>query len=297
MPPVEARTVAQFLIQFGVPEEPVARIEDRAIPGPVQPIRVRIYTPVLNQVLPVLVYFHGGGFVIGDLESHDRECRRLANLSGCIVVAVDYRLAPEHPFPGAVEDAYAATRYIAEHTAEFSADSGRIAVGGDSAGGNLAAVVSLIAREKGGPKLAFQLLVYPCTDATATGGSMREFAEGPFLTGAMMDWFLGHYFPRPEDRSSAYASPLKAPDFRGLPQAMVMTAEYDLLRDQGEAFAQKLKEAGVPVTLKRYAGMFHPFFSLGGAIDAAGAALADAATALRMALSPSRAASLQADRF
>jgi len=286
MTPVEARATGAALTDLGVPVQEVARIENRTIPGPAQPIPVRIYRPVPSGTLPALVYFHGGGWVIGSLDSHDRECRALANQSGCAVIAVDYRLAPEHPFPAAVEDAYAATRYIADHAAEFGIDPQRLAVGGDSSGGNLAAVVTLMAREKGGPKLAFQLLVYPGVDLTDDHRpSMLEFADGHFLTRTLMDYFANHYVPKPEDRRNVQASPLFASDFRGLPPAMVITAECDLLRDQGELYAQKLREAGVPVTVKRFDGMIHPFFSFGGIIDDGRAAHAVAASAVRTALS------------
>ena len=164
LPLAEARLVPRALIEFGGPEEHVARVEDRVIPGPAQPIPVRIYWPVLADNLPALMFFHGGGFVICDLDSHDRQCRSLANASGSVVVAVDYRLAPEHTFPAAPDDAYAATRYVAEHSAEFGIDPNRLAVVGDSAGGNLATVVALMARDRGGPALRFQLLIYPVVD-------------------------------------------------------------------------------------------------------------------------------------
>jgi acetyl esterase len=286
MTPVEARATGAALADLGVPVQEVARIENRTVPGPAQPIPIRIYRPVPGGTLPALVYFHGGGWVLGGLDSHDRECRALANLSGCTFIAVDYRLAPEHPFPAAVEDAYAATRYIADHAAEFGIDPQRLAVGGDSSGGNLAAVVTMIAREKGGPKIAFQLLVYPAVDATDDHRpSMVQYAEGHFLTRPLMDYFLRLYFPKPEDRRTVQASPLFATDFRGLPPALVITAECDLLRDQGELYAQKLRDAGVPVTVKRYDGMIHPFFSFGGIMDAARAAHAAAASAVRSALS------------
>ena len=255
------------------------------------PIQIRIYKPVPSGTLPALVYFHGGGWVLGGLDSHDRECRALANLSGCAVIAVDYRLAPEHPFPAAVEDAYAATSYIADHAAEFGVDPQRIAVGGDSSGGNLAAVVTLIAREKRGPKLAFQLLVYPAVDLTDDHRpSAIEFAEGHFLTQPLMNYFARLYVPKVEARRDVQVSPLYVTDFRGLPPALIITAECDRLRDQGELYGQKLREAGVPVSLKRYDGMIHPFFSFGGILDDGRAAVTEAATAVRAALSPTAVA-------
>jgi acetyl esterase len=231
------------------------------------------------------MYFHGGGFVICNLDSHDRECRNLAKASGCVVISVDYRLAPEHPFPAAPEDAYAATRYVAEHGAEFNVDASRIAVAGDSAGGNLATVVALMARERGGPALRFQLLIYPGTDWTDDSSpSRQEYRNDHFLTADMMDWFTDLYLPRAEDRRSPYASPIFAEDLSGLPPAMVITAECDPIRDQGEAYARRLQAAGVPVVLKRYDGMIHPFFNLAGIIDAARVAVADAGSAVRSAL-------------
>lgn len=291
MTPAEARATGAALTDLGVPVQEVARIENRTVPGPAQPIPIRIYKPVPSGTLPALVYFHGGGWVLGGLDSHDRECRALANLSGCTVIAVDYRLAPEHPFPAAVEDAYAATRYIADHATEFEIDPQRIAVGGDSSGGNLAAVVTLIAREKGGPKLVFQLLVYPGVDLTDDHRpSAIEFAEGHFLTRPLMNYFADLYVPKVEDRRHVQVSPLYATDFRGLPPALVITAECDLLRDQGELYGQKLREAGVPVSLKRYDGMIHPFFSFGGILDDGRAAVTEAATAVRAALSPAAVA-------
>jgi acetyl esterase len=280
----EARMMPRALEEFGGPQEPVAQVENRVIAGQVQPIPLRIYRPTIAERLPGLVYFHGGGFVICDLDSHDRQCRGLANASGCVVVAVDYRLAPEHKFPAAPEDAYAATCHVAEHSAEFGIDPNRLAVGGDSAGGNLATVVTLMARDRGRPALRFQLLIYPVVDWEDDSPSMREYANDHFLTRELMDWFFGHYFASAADARTPYASPMNAADVRGLPPAMIITAECDLLRDQGEAYAWKLQDAGVPVELKRYEGMIHPFFNLGGVINAGRTALADAASGLRQAL-------------
>lgn len=282
LPIDQARAVPGLMVGFGNPEEPVAQIENRTVPGPAQPIPVRVYRPTPAERLPAVMFFHGGGFVLCDLDSHDRECRSLANQSGCAVVAVDYRLAPEHRYPAAAEDAYAATRYVAEHANDFGIDAGRIAVCGDSAGGNLAAVVALMARDRGGPSLRYQLLIYPLTDFTDDSPSMREF-NGVFLSLEMMDWFADSYVPN-ADRQQPYASPLLASDLRGLPPAYVITAECDMVRDQGEAYARKLQAAGVPVESKRYDGMIHPFFSLGGIVDGGKIAIADAAAKLRAAL-------------
>jgi len=265
------------------PEQPVHQVENRRVPGDGGPIAVRVYRPSGAPSLPALIYFHGGGFVLGGLDMNDRPCRALANDSGCVVISVDYRLAPEHPFPAAVDDAFAVTAFVASRAADFGVDPARIAVGGDSAGGNLATVVALRARDSGGPSLAFQLLVYPLVDFTDESPSMREYGSGHFLTTELMDYFADHYLPRPIDRRQAWASPLHA-NLKQLPPALVLTAECDPLRDQGEAFAQRLQEAGVPTVLKRYDGMFHPFLSLAGVIDGGQTAIADAAAALRSAL-------------
>ena len=267
------------------PMQEVARVENRLIPGPLQPIPVRIYWPETGGQLPVLVYFHGGGWVFGTIDSTDRTCRALANSARCIVVNVAYRLAPEHKFPAAVDDAYAAVDYVAHHAAELGADPGRIAVAGDSAGGNLAAVVCLLARDRGGPRLAFQLLVYPVTDYDDDRPSLHEFAEGYLLTRSMLPYFWGHYVSSPEQARHPQASPINATRLDGLPPALVITGECDPIRDQGEAYGRRLEAAGVPVTIKRYAGAIHVFFQMGGVIDSGKEAVADAGAALRSAFS------------
>ena len=280
--PAEARA-RTMPPDLGGSEQPVHQVEDRRVPGDGGLIPVRVYRPSATPSLPALIYFHGGGFVLGGLDMSDRPCRALANGSGCVVISVDYRLAPEHPFPAAADDAFAAAAFVAGRPADFGVDPARIAVGGESAGGNLATVVALRARDSGGPALAFQLLVYPLVDFTDESPSMREFASGHFLTTEDMDYFADHYLPRPIDRRQAWASPLHA-NLAGLPPAFVLTAECDPLRDQGELFAQRLQQAGVSTVVTRYDGMFHPFFSLGGIIDGAKTAMADAAAALRTAL-------------
>ncbi len=281
--PADARARA-MPPELGGVETPVHQIDNRTVPGPGGPIPVRVYRPTADAALPGVVYFHGGGFVIGGLDMNDRPCREIAVRARCVVVSVDYRLAPEHPFPAAVDDAYAATRYVAEHAAEFGIDPARLAVMGDSAGGNLATVTALKARDAGGPALRFQLLVYPQVLLDDDGSaSMREFGQNHFLTAETMAYFRQHYCPDPAARRQPHASPMLA-DVRGLPPAFVLTAECDPLRDQGEAYARRLQEAGVPVTLKRYDGMFHPFFSLAGVIDGAKQAVADVAAALAGAL-------------
>ncbi len=286
LPLAEARAVRSEMIEAGGPEQPVAEVQNRSVPGPAGPIGVRVYRPVKNETLPVLVFFHGGGFVICNLDTHDRLCRSLANASGCAVVSVDYRLAPENKYPAAVNDAYAATQYVAEHAAEFGIDPNRIAVGGDSAGGNLATVVALLSRDRGGPRLKFQLLIYPLVDFEDNSPSMRQFGQGDyFLTIAGMEWFKTSYLASADQAREPSASPINATDFRGLPPALVITAGYDPLRDQGEAYARKLQAAGVPVELKRYEGMIHIFLTLAAIIDTGKTAIADAAAALQGALS------------
>jgi len=287
LPVEEARLMSAGLSNFGGPEEPVAEVQNRTVPGPAGPIAVRVYRPVVKETLPALIYFHGGGFVICSLDTHDRECRNLANASGCAVISVDYRLAPENKYPSAVEDAYAATQYVAEHAAEFGIDPQRIGVGGDSAGGNLATVVATLARDRGGPPLKFQLLIYPLVDFADNSPSMQEYAKDYFLTRESMDWFTDCYLPNRAAAREPSASPANAEDVRGLPPAMILTAEFDPLRDQGEAYARKLQSAGVAVELKRYDGMIHAFFSFPGVIDIAKAATADAASALRRGLGTS----------
>jgi acetyl esterase len=281
---------AEAMAAMAGPEQRVARVENRTIPGTAAgPIPVRVYWPVLGKKLPVLVYLHGGGWVFGNIGSVDRTCRILANTAECIVVNVDYHLAPEHKFPCAAEDAYAVLSHVATHPEEFDADADRIAVGGDSAGGNLAAVACLMARERGGPKVALQLLVYPVVDYDDDRPSTRE-NDGYVLNRAGMKYFWNHYVSSPEEARQPWASPLNAPNLAGLPPAMVITAECDPLRDQGEAYAHRLEEAGVPVQLKRYNGAIHVFFQMSAVIDAGREAVADAAAALRRAFAASAGA-------
>ena len=277
----QARELILGMVALAGKPESAARIENRTVPGPAGEIPVRIYAPVGTAPFPVLVYFHGGGWVIGNLDTHDGICRSLANRVGCLVVSVDYRLAPEHPFPAAPEDCYAATRWLAEHAGSLGGDKGRIAVGGDSAGGNLAAVVALMARDRGGPKLAFQLLVYPATDTDFETRSYRENSEGYFLTRADMVWFWNHYAPRDEDRRNPYAAPLRAASLRGLPPALVITAEFDPLCDDGNAYAARLREDGVPVRLSQQDGLIHGFFQMGAVIDRGRASVDEASRALK----------------
>ena len=275
LPPFEQMSVTQarngalsFRDLQGEPET-LAQVRDILVPGPVGNLPVRLYYPSAEKSLPVIIYFHGGGWVIGDLEVVDKPCRGLAKASGCVVASVNYRLSPETKFPGPAEDCYAATCWMSEHGRELGIDSQRLAVGGDSAGGNLAAVVSLMARDRGGPPIAYQLLIYPVT-APARGTtfvSYRENGENYMLTRASMEWFWDHYLSSPEEGNNPYAAPLWASDHTRLPRAMVITAEFDPLRDEGLAYAQRLQEAGVPVKLSRYQGMIHGFFWTAGVVD------------------------------
>lgn len=289
MTPIEVRKMVRERLATLPPPEAIGRVEDRPIPRlDGAEMLVRIYRPRGEGPWPVLVYFHGGGFVVGDLDGHDGSCRALTNAVPCVVVSVDYRLAPEHPFPSAPEDASAATRWVAEHAASFGGDPTRIAVGGQSAGGNLAAVVPLMARDRGGPPLVFQLLVYPMADHSFETPSYRENAEGYWLTRERMQWYWGHYLARPEDGAHPYASPLRATDLRGLPPALVLTAEYDPLRDEGEAYAARLREAGVPVAHTRYEGQIHGFFAWLTAEDGRNQAMEESTEALRAAFGMGR---------
>ncbi|HEY1370579.1 MAG TPA: alpha/beta hydrolase [Gaiellaceae bacterium] len=269
--------------RFG-PVEEVDEVEERAAPGPVAAIPVRVYrADAGDEAAPAVVYFHGGGWVIGNLDTHDGVCRALANRVGCTVVSVDYRLAPENPFPAAVEDAWAATQWVAEHASALRVDRNRIAVSGDSAGGNLSAVVARRARDHGLP-LVLQALVYPVTDHDFRTGSYLEFADSSELSRAEMEWFWNHYVPDPAARDHPDASPLRAPDLAGVAPAFVATAECDPLRDEGDAYGERLRAAGVPTTVRCYAGLAHGYNRMIAHVDAARAAFEEACEALRAAL-------------
>ena len=267
--------------------EPVARIEERTLPGPGGPLRLRLYYPTEAGPLPVVVYFHGGGWIRGSLETHDNVARGLANAAECLIASVDYRLAPEAKFPAQVEDAYAVTEWVARNAAEIGADPARLAVGGDSAGGNLAAAVCLMARERGGPPISFQLLVYPVMDYRFDTPSYRENAEGYVLYKADMEYYWRHYLADERDGSNPLASPLRAESLSGLPPALVITAEMDPLRDEGEAYAARLKQAGVSATCTRYDGMIHGFFGMGAVVDKGRQAIREAGRELREAFAGS----------
>ena len=283
--PDEARRIAAARPQPGVPE-PVAKVEDRSIPSPADPIPIRIYTPAGVPPFGVLVYFHGGGWVIGNIAMTDQPCRLLANASGCMVVSVEYRLAPEHKFPAAPEDCYTATKWVYDKAQSLNVDPRRIAVGGTSAGATLAAAVALMGRDRGGPHIAYQLLVYPATTTDLSTSSHTQFAKDNYyiLSRADMEWFWGHYLARDEDRSNPYACPAYAKTLTGLPPAFVITAEYDPLRDEGEAYAVRLSEEGVSTILKRYDGVTHGFFGMPELLEKAKVAIQDAAVALRNAI-------------
>jgi len=261
----------------------VASVQDRVVPGPAGELPVRVYTPEGEPPFPIVVFFHGGGWVVGTLDSYDPLCRALAAAVPAVVVSVGYRLAPEDRWPAAVEDAYAATVWASRKAAELGGAQHRLAVAGDSAGGNLAAVVALGARDRGGPPIAFQLLVYPVLDAAADTASWRDHAEDFHLTAAGMRWYWDHYLG-PADGSAPDASPLRAAFLGGLPPALVIGAEHDILRDEGEAYAARLRDAGVAATASRYPGVVHGFFRWRAVTGAADAALQEAAAALRSAL-------------
>ncbi len=295
----------------GTPPAPVGTVTDVVLPGPGGDLRARIYRPERAAAsAATIVYFHGGGFVIGNLDTHDGGAREIVRGTGAVVVSVDYRLAPEAPFPAAVDDCLAATRWAGEHIDQLGGDPTRLAVAGDSSGANLAAVVAQLCRDEGGPALAGQLLFYPVADYFGDYPSHVENADGPVLTMTNMDWFMGHYLGLSADtapdggrladegtaatgaaaasdgdlRFDPRVSPLRNPDLRDLPPAVVITAEFDPLRDEGEAYAAAMKAAGVPVIARRADGMIHAFFSMTalstGAARATQAALADFAELL-----------------
>jgi acetyl esterase len=276
------REMLQALGHLAGPAQIVAYAADRTIPGPSGPIPIRIYRPSAAPCLPCLVYFHGGGWIAGDLEMVDAPMRLLANESGWMVMTVDYRLAPENPFPAGLEDAMAAVKWVAAHGLEIGADPSRIAVGGGSAGGNLTAVVCRLARDAGEPKIAFQVLLYPMTDMAANSDSWKVFgAKNYFLTRAHVQLFTEQYVPRGTDPLDPRISPLRAKDLRGLPPTLIITAEMDPLRDEGEAYAARLRDAGVPVRLTRYDKSIHGFAGQGGLPGAGNDALREIAAELR----------------
>ena len=287
MPPALARETMIAMTQLIGPKDvPIGKVLNRTIPAPHGEIPIRAYTPVAGgaEPMPTMVYFHGGGWVIGNLDTHDGVCRILANESCCRVVAVDYRLSPEHKFPAAVEDAFAAVKWIEANASDMGVDANRLAVGGDSAGGALAAVVAQMAKEKGGPKLSFQMLLFPVTQIGEETTSLRDFAEGFFLETATLNWFYDHYLGDGADKSDPRISPLRAKDVSGLPPAYVMVAGFDPLHDEGVAYAEKMRDAGVDVTLDDYPDLVHDFILMQAVVPQAQEALVTAAKALASAL-------------
>ena len=288
--PAEARIgAAKRFKAFGGELETLARVEDVLIPGPAGDVPARLYARERGGLRPALIYFHGGGWVIGSVDTHDPICRSLAKESGAVVISVDYRLAPEHKFPAAVEDAHAATVWVCANAERLGIDASRIVISGDSAGGNLATVVAIRSRDGGGPALAAQVMIYPVTDVgLSETASYRELSEGYFLGRDEMAWFAGHYLPSPDAARNPEASPLIAADLRSLPPALVITAEFDPLRDEGEAYAERLRQAGVLVVLTRYPGMIHGFFVMRGAFSAGQQAIRQVAEFVRGVTAPQK---------
>lgn len=266
--PEEARAIANKksavtnkLLDFAPIEQ--YKVVNRTIPmRDNAEIPIRIYQSVEGDNLPVIVYFHGGGFVLRDIDSHDRVCRRMAHLNKAIVVSVGYRLAPEFKFPTAAYDAYDSTEWVSQNANSFNGDTSRLIVAGDSAGGNLATVTCQMSKEFNGPKIAYQVLIYPCTDARLCHPSIDSLGKDYFLTKPLMQWFIGHYSVKPEDVEHPYMSPYLGKDLSGLPPAFILTAEYDPLKDEGIAYAKRMKEAGVAVKHKDYGGMIHAFINM-----------------------------------
>lgn len=289
MPPFETISPSDYrgmekmmTLPFATNKTELFEVKDQTIPLKDRDIAIRIYRPTAEQgPRPALVFYHGGGWVVGSLDSHDELCRQLAHESSCTVISIDYRLAPEYKFPTAVWDAYDALVYLTEHAAEFEIDPMQIAVGGDSAGGNLATVACIIANQKGGvPAIQYQLLYYPSVGNEKETDSYRENQTGYLLTAEMMEWFRKHYFNTDEESQHVYAAPLLYEDLSGLPPAMIITAEYDPLRDGGAAYAKKLQEQGVAVEYMCYEGMIHGFMSM-PQIDKAKAGVLQGAEALK----------------
>jgi len=286
LPPDQAREQYAMRVRNAEVKQSIHRTQDRRIPGPASDIALRIYWPRearAGELFPVLLWLHGGGFVIGSLDTHDSACRMLATQADCMVVSVDYRLAPEFRFPAAVDDCQAALRWLALHASEIGADAQRIAVGGDSAGGNLATVIAIAARNDGYPKVSFQLLIYPCTAPEPETPSQHKFAEGYLLTRNAIVWFYKQYLRTQRDSNDWRFAPLLTDDLSNLPPALVLVAGYDPLRDEGIDYAKRLIEAGNRVTLVNYEGMIHGFYLTGGVVDGAKRAVAQSAEALKQA--------------
>jgi acetyl esterase len=280
--PAEVRAAKEAVADAGSPLDLLVATEDRVVPGPAGPLPVRIFRTGADGPKPIVLYFHGGGWVIGSLNTHSRPCRGLARRAGCLVVSVDYRLAPEHPFPAGLEDCWAATVWASENAAEIGGDAHKVAVAGDSAGGNLAAVIALRARDRGTP-LAMQVLVYPNTDFRLDTESCLAYGQGYGLSRGALGTYWDYYVPDPSRRSDPEVSPLRARDLTDVAPAWIMVCEFDPLRDEGVAYAERLRAAGVAVTLRDYDGMIHGIFRLGAVIDQGDEAVGEAAAALRAA--------------
>ena len=281
----EARTAAEDLtVLAGDPLE-VGTVRDITIPVDGADLGARVYTPDGSGPHPVVMFFHGGGWVICSLDTHDHLARAICRDAAAVVVSVDYRLAPEFRYPTAAHDCFAATKWVADNASSLNADAGRLAVCGDSAGGNLSAVVSQMARDAGGPTISFAALIYPAVDMTAKGGSLDDNATGYFLETAGMEWFMNHYLSD-EERAEAMASPLLHDDLSGLPPCFIATCELDPLRDEGEAYAAALTAAGCHVESKRYDGLIHAAANLTGVLDLGRQLVADVTSQLRTALHP-----------
>ena len=287
--PQEARANAK--LQARAPGPDVANVADQTIPSPDGDVPVRIYTPEGDGPFPILAWFHGGAWVVGDLESADGVARSLCVGGQCLVVSVDYRLAPETKFPGPADDCWAAMTWAVENASSLNGDASRLAVGGDSAGGNLAAAMFLMAADRGGPAIALQVLIYPVTDVDFNTVSYDVNGEGYSLTKTTMQWYWDHYLSGLEDASNPYAAPLQAKSLAGQPPALVITAEYDPLRDEGEAYAKRLQDAGVVATATRYDGVIHGFFTMGAVVDKGQQAVDEASAAIRNAFARSGAPS------
>lgn len=279
----EARAGAQMLNMFAGDLIEVAKVDNITIPVADASIGARVYAPAGSGPFPVVMFFHGGGWVICDLDSHDNVCRKISHEASAVVVSIDYRLAPEHRFPTPSNDCYAATAWVVANAATLNADGSRLAVCGDSAGGNLSAVVTQMARAKGTPAISFAALIYPATDFTATGGSMQENGEGYFLEHKGMEWFNGHYVDEAQ-MTDPYASPLLNDDLSNLPPCFVATCEFDPLRDQGEAYGEALRANGCTVEMKRYDGLIHGVINMMGPIAGGAEMVSDVASRLKHAL-------------